>query len=189
MTFQPYPTAPAQQPDQPRPPAPKPVVLAERLMYAGAAVSILGTVISASTEQSLRADFVQALHRSKTHETAAQMNSIVHAFTAAYLVVTIGTGLAGAALWAWMAWKNRAGRQWARVLATVFGGLYTILAVLVFFSLLNLLLNRNASTSASGWVLTVLPLLHWVIGLGAIILIWQKESGAYYQASSAASTP
>jgi hypothetical protein len=74
-------------------------------------------------------------------------------------------------LWVWMAWANRRGRFWARIVATVLFGLDT-LRLIVPVRQLNLTVNL------------VVEILIWLVGLSAIILIWSRDSSAYYQAVS-----
>jgi len=72
-------------------------------------------------------------------------------------VVSIG-------LWVWMALMNKAGRSWARIVATVLFGLYTL--YLLFFVI-------RAGAGA------LVPVLTWLIGLGALILLWRKDTSEY----------
>jgi len=88
------------------------------------------------------------------------------------LIIVGFFGILGIALWIWMAWANRGGRKWARIVATVFFGLDTL-------GLLSAIARPHAVLSL------VLTVLIWLVGLGAIVLMWNKESSAYYQAMSA----
>jgi hypothetical protein len=88
----------------------------------------------------------------------------------AAVVVAIVFGLIGVGLWLWMAWANKAGKNWARITATVFFGLDT-LSVLAGL--------RQAEPALS----RVFSLLVWLAGLGAVVLLWQKVSSAYFAAS------
>jgi hypothetical protein len=85
-------------------------------------------------------------------------------------VVAIVFGLIGIGLWLWMARANKAGKNWARITATVFFGLDT-LSVLAGL--------RQAEPAVS----RVFSLLVWLAGLGAVVLLWQKISSAYFAAS------
>lgn len=75
--------------------------------------------------------------------------------------------VAPVALWLWMAWKCAAGRSWARVLSTVFFGLATVATL--------------ALHPAGAWGLFG-AILSWFIGLGAVILLWQRSSSSYFRA-------
>ena len=112
--YQPYP--PTGQPAGPlRPPAPAPVRTAVKLMYAGAAVSAAGLIIGLA----LIIVDIQAAARGRFlgHSlTAPQMRPLV-------ITVWIVFGLAGIALWLWMARANGQGGSWARIVSTVLFGL------------------------------------------------------------------
>jgi hypothetical protein len=68
-----------------------------------------------------------------------------------------------------MAWKCAAGRSWARVLSTVFSGLATVATLTL--------------DPAGAWGLFG-AILSWLIGLGAVILLWQRSSSYYFRAPS-----
>src|SRR5438046_1463170 len=115
--YQPYPSSGrAPEPGRRQPPAP--VVMAVRFMYAGAVVSALSLIVSLVTIGSLRA----ALRRAEPSFTASQ----IHTAEVATVGAAVFFGLVGIGLWIWMALANRAGRSWARVLASVFFGLNTL---------------------------------------------------------------
>ena len=66
------------------------------------------------------------------------------------------------------AWANGKGRSWARILSAVLFGIDT----------LNLLLSfRRASVVGA----LILEILVWLAGLGAIILIFNKESTPFFK--------
>jgi hypothetical protein len=161
--YQPYPSS-GQMPEPDRRQPPASVVMAVRFMYAGAVVSALSLVVSLVTIGSLRA----ALRRAEPSFTASQ----IHTAEVATVGVAVFFGLVGIGLWIWMALANRAGRSWARIVATVFFGLNTL------FLLLGL-----ARTAPLGSRLV--SILLWLIGLGAIIFLWRKDSSEYFGAARA----
>lgn len=82
------------------------------------------------------------------------------------LVPGMVSGVFVSLLWLWMAWKNEAGRNWARVLSSVFFG----------FQCPGLLF----SVIDGNWSLALLAaLIEWGIGLAALILLWRPESGQF----------
>jgi hypothetical protein len=165
--YQPYPTGGAEpEPVQPTPPPS--IQNAVRLMYVGAVISAASLIVTLATISSLRT----AIHKANPTLSAAKLHS---AETVA-VVVAIVVGLIGVALWIWMARANKAGKNWARITATVFFGLDTL-------SLLTAL--RQAEPVLSRTV----SLLTWLVGLGAIILLWQKISSAYFAAARPGSPP
>lgn len=85
-----------------------------------------------------------------------------------YLIAALSI-VAPIAVWLWMAWKCRAGRAWARDLSTVCFGLATIVTL--------------TSGPYSTWGL-VGAIVGWLLGLGAIILLWQRSSSSYFRATA-----
>jgi len=156
--YQPYPTpGPAQEPEQIRPP--RSVLNAVKLMYAGAALEVIAVIIAVVTIGSLKSAIL-ARHPAYT---AAQMHSAEVART---VPLVIG-GLIAIGLWLWMAWANGKGRSWARIVSAVFFGINTL------DLLISLLQVHAVATLIIGVVI-------WLVGLGAIVLIFSKESGAFY---------
>jgi hypothetical protein len=82
-------------------------------------------------------------------------------------------------LWLWMAWANKGGRSWARIMATVFFGLLTAgeLAGLIKF-----ITATNRLTVGSSLLVAFL-VVYWLAGLSAIALLWQRSSSDYYAAA------
>ena len=156
--YQPYPSA-GQAPEPVRPGPPPSVVMAVRLMYAGAVVSALSLIVGLATVGSLR----NSLHKSDPTLTTSQLHNL-------QTVVVVGSvfiGVISIGLWVWMALMNKAGKSWARIVATVLFGLDTLF----------LLLGVARAGAAAG---TLVSILTWLIGLGAIIYLWRKDSSAYF---------
>ncbi len=162
MSYQPYPTGGAAEPEPQRPAPPTPVQQAVKLMYAGAIVSAISLIITLATVGSLKT----AIHNADPSLSASKL----HSAEVAAVAVAIIFGLIGIGLWLWMAYANKAGKNWARITATVFFGLDT-LSVLTSFRQAEPILSR------------LISILIWLIGLGVIILLYQRESSAYYTAS------
>ncbi len=157
--YQPYPTT--GKPVEPeRPPAPPSVLNAVKLMYAGAAVSTVSLVISLTSISGTKA----AIRKAKPSLTVAQVNQL-NTFIVALAVVS---GVVGVALWLWMARANGQGRNWARIMSTVLFGL----ATLDMFGVLS-----QPKTLLG----LVFPVLTWLVGLGAVILLWRRESGEFFK--------
>jgi hypothetical protein len=157
--YQPYPTSGGQPPEPQRPPTPNSVQNAVKLMYAGAALTAVELIVYLATIGSLR----NAIHKafptySATRVHQVEVSSII--FTLVILLIAIG-------LWIWTARASAAGRNYARITGTVFFGLNT----------LNVLLQL-ARPHAS--VALVVILLVWLAGLGAVIMLWRRESGEYF---------
>jgi len=160
--YQPYPT-PGQGPLPQRPEPPQPILNAVKLMYAGAGLSAVSFIVGLVTLGSLKT----IIRQNAPTLTTSQVNSAV---TIA-LVFAGFFGLLGIGLWIWMAWANRGGRSWARIVATVLFGLDTI-------GLLSSFARAHTGVSL------ILTILIWLVGLFAIIFLWNRESSAYYQFNS-----
>jgi hypothetical protein len=162
--YQPYPTG-AQPPMTPASADPPQTVRrAVNLMYAGAALSAIEIIIGLFTIGSLKS----AIRSKYPNYTPSQ----IHTAQTAALTVAIVVGLLGVGLWIWMARANLRGRSWARIVATVLFAINTL-------DLLAAIVQPHSVISL------VLAVLVWLAGLGAIYLLWQRESSAYIQARSA----
>jgi hypothetical protein len=78
------------------------------------------------------------------------------------------SGVIGVALWLWMARKNAQGKNWARILSTVLFALAT--------------LDLFGVVSQPKTVLgLIFPVLTWLVGLGAVVFLWRKESTEFFK--------
>jgi len=159
MSYQSYPTSGPDQLPQQRPPAPPSVQTAVKLMYAGAGLQALGIILSLLTLASLKSAILSKFPNYTTSQ--------VHTAETAAIVFVVLVGLIGIALWIWMALANGAGRNYARIIASVLFGLYTI----------DILASFGRAQSAVG---LIFGLLSWLVGLGAIIFLWRRDSSAYF---------
>jgi len=157
--YQPYPTSGQMPERQQRPPVPNSVQTAVRLMYAGAALSVIELIVGLTTVSNLKSNIKKAF----PHYTASQ----VHTAEVREVVAGVLLGVIAIALWLWMARANEAGRNWARITGTVFFGLNTV-------SLLLALVRPHASLSL------IFSILVWLVGLGAVIMLWRKESAPHF---------
>lgn len=140
--------------------APGPVILAVRLMYAGAVVSAINLVVGIARPGSITA----AIQKANPSYTAGQIAASKGAIIAAAVI----SGLVGVALWLWMAWANGRGRNWARILGTVFFAITTISLPLTL-------------AQPSGTVTKFLGTLTWLIGAVTVFNLWRRESSAYFK--------
>ena len=159
--YQPYPSGGQEPMPQQPAAAPNSVRNAVKFMYAGAALSAVQIIISLTTVGSLKS----AIKKADPSFTPAQIHS-AQVFGVALVVIV---GLIGIGLWLWMAWANGRGKSWARIVATVLFGLSTL-------GLLTSFIRPSASLGL------VISFLSWLVGLGAILFLWRKESSAYFQA-------
>ena len=159
--YQPYPGG-SQMPEQPtRPPIPQSVTRAVQVMYVGAAASLIGIIIDMTTLSSTKAEII----RRSPNLTPAQVTNAEHFAVGLFIV----SGLIGAALWVWMAQSCKAGKSWARIVSTVLFGIDTISVL------------AGAAAVASGGATRIYGIVVWLVGLAAIILLWQRQSTAYFK--------
>ncbi len=156
--YQPYPTS-GGMPEPQRPAAPNSVQTAVKLMYAGAALSFIELVVSLATVSRLKS----AILNKYPHYTSAQVHSAEVVIVAGVVVEAV----IAIALWLWMARANSNGRNYARITGSVFFGLYTLF----------LLISLRRPSAGVG---LIFALLVWLAGLGAVIMLWRRESGAYF---------
>ena len=163
MSYQPYPSTGAPvEPD--RGPAPQSVLNAVKLMYAGAAVSAVSLVISLILPLANVASSKATLQKAHPSLSASQIDQ---AFNLGIAVAAV-SGVIGTVLWLWMARKNGEGKNWARILSTVLFALAT--------------LDLFGVVSQPKTVLgLIFPVLTWLVGLGAVILLWRKESTDFFK--------
>ena len=157
---QPYPSGGKNVIEPERPPEPVSVQRAVRLMYAGAAVSTVSLIISLISIGGTKSE----IHKQRPGLSATQ----VHQLEVLIIGLAVVSGLVGIGLWLWMAQKTGQGRNWARIFSSVLFGLATI-------DLYGVL--REPKTVIG----LVFPVLTWLVGLGAIILLYQKESTAFFR--------
>lgn len=134
---------------------------AARLMYAGAALSALTLLANLLVISEIRAGLRQAY----PHETAAGLHRLLVGYVSFLVIVS----LISCGLWIWMAVANRAGQPGARVAASV---LFAASTVFVGYSIYR----------ARTVVPLLVPIVQWVIGLGAIVLLWGRRASAYFAA-------
>jgi hypothetical protein len=155
-------------PQQP-PQRPGSLDTAVRLMQLGAVLSVVSVVVSLLMLDSLKDSIAEAMRDADPNVT---QSSIDAAYTVGIVSGVVG-GIIGAGLWLWMAWKNGQGRSWARIVATVLGGL-GLLSTLVGFASPGM----TAVTLGFG-------LINLILAITILVLLWKKESSEYYNAVSA----
>ena len=143
-----------------RPPAPPSVLNAVKLMYVGAAVSTVSLIVSLADISGTKA----AIRKARPSLTVAQVNQL-NTFIISLAIVS---GVIGVALWLWMARSNNQGKNWARILSTVLFCLATLDLIGVF----------SQPKTVLG---LVFPVLTWLVGLGAVFLLWRPESSAFFK--------
>lgn len=140
---------------------PAPLALAVKLMYAGAALSVISILLGFLQKDSMRGQVVDASPKLSPSEIDTAINVA--------LVFATVVGLIGAGLWVLNAVFNARGAKWARVLATVLGGLAVVFTLIGF--------SQPAPT-----ISRVLSIIQLVLAAAILFLIWRPESSRYYEA-------
>jgi Protein kinase domain len=138
--------------------APSTVLTAVRLMYAGAAYTLVWAIGVIIVEAGIVKDH-PVLTAGADHRLAG---------AAGFAVVT---ALVQIALWLGLARACRRGRKAARVAGTVLFGVYTLGT-----------LGTVASAQAGLGPAKVLTLIGWLIGFGAVVALWRRPSSAFFAA-------
>jgi hypothetical protein len=154
---EPYPTS-AKTVEPERPPAPPSVQKAVKLMYAGAAVSAVSLIVSLIIPLANVASTKASIKKAHPTYTGSQVNQVFNLGIGLAIIF----GVLGAGLWLWMARANNDGRNWARILSTVF---FTIATVELLPAL-----------SSAGPLSLLFTLVLWVIGAAAVFFLWRGES-------------
>jgi hypothetical protein len=142
--------------------APGTMQRAVRLMYGGAATSTVYLIAALATMGSLKSALASANKAAKDPLTASQINGEA----TGYIIYVAGVGVVAIALWLWMARMNGQGKNWARITATVLFCLWTI--------------NTVGIVTQTGLILAmVFPVIAWLLGLGAVFLLWRPDSTAF----------
>jgi hypothetical protein len=158
--YQPYPGSDTRIPVSPRGPVPASVLTAVKAMYAGAAASLVGIVIEIVTISATKT----AIENHSPDLSASQVNSTQHTLIAGF----VAGGVIAAVVWILLARACQRGRNWARVTGTV---LFALATLDTFVGL-----TTPIATLARTWAVVV-----WLAGLTAVVFLWRRDSGAYFQ--------
>lgn len=134
---------------------------AVRLMYVGAVLSAIGVLVTLTQIDAIR-DQIEDDNPSLTPD---ELDTAVNIGVASAIVI----GLVTIGLWIWMAATNGRGQSWARVVASVLGGL----------SIVSAFVGLATGTTALGVVFSLLN-----VALAAVILflLYRPESSRFYEA-------
>lgn len=148
---------------------PAPVRRAARLMLAGGGLTALvGAFLVAATI----ADKNALTDSNGQKVTSGQISGDIAWIVIEYVIIV--------AMWVLMARYNRAGRAWARIVASVFAAISTYDT----FGLVNSLTKGEAIT-VIGYVYIISSIAVWALGVVAIAMVWRSESSAYFKSRSA----
>lgn len=145
---------------------PSTIRTAVRLMWVGAALSLLGALTIFFVTDQIRDE----VRTSEPSLTSSEVDSAV----AVLVTFTVISGLVTVGLWLWMAIANGKGKNWARVVATVLGALN------VLFTLASLGLDTaNGPGLAFSFASVALAVV-------VLVLLYRPESSRFYEARTRA---
>jgi hypothetical protein len=162
--YQPYPGSDTRLPETQRPPVPASVHNAVRVMFAGAAASLLGIAIDIITVGATKT----AIEKHSPSLSASQVSSTQHVLIAGFAA----GGVIAAAVWIILALACRRGHNWARVTGTVLFGLSTV----------DTLAGLTAPLAAA---VKIWAVVIWLVALAAVVFLWRRESGAFFRQARA----
>ncbi|HEX5524552.1 MAG TPA: hypothetical protein VFX53_13970 [Pedococcus sp.] len=148
---------------------PASIAMAVRLMYVGALLSLIGVLVTFTLADTIR----EQVQKAATDAGTAMSSTALDTAVAVAVGVAVVSGLLGAALWLLMAWANGRGKSWGRIVASVLFGL----------SVLSFVTGLAQGTQPP--LALVLSVLTVALGAFIMVLLWKKESSAYYAAQSA----
>ena len=187
-----YPASGYGQPPAPPSERPRPLVIAVWLMYVGAVIEIVYAVAEGRWVASYMSSVFTAIEAADTSGSGTQVPT--SEIKDLFLVGSIVVGIVALLIWLWIAWKNRAGRNWARIVATVFFAV-SCLGLPELLTGGHLSTMPSTITTANGATIAMPPLafpawliaggaVNWLLGLAIIILLWQRAASRYYEAVS-----
>jgi uncharacterized membrane protein (UPF0136 family) len=162
----PYPQYPPPGPYGPgllaRPAPPGAVRRATNLILAGAALAVVyGVVDGLTSHNSVFFTYTSTPSGTTVHQANSAVSGIIG-------------GVIQGLLWLWMAWKTKEGRSWARVLSTVFFGIFCLAAL---DSLVHLASDHDSVPAF------LVDLAGLAVGLAALIQLWRPESSQFFAAA------
>ena len=164
---QPYPTGGQDYPGGGAPQGslvvPQPVALAVKLMYVGAALSLVGVLVAFMFQDAMREQML-----AQPNFSPADLDAAV----AVVIGITVVFGLLGVGLWVLNAVFNAKGKNWARILSTVLG------ALAVLFTMISI-------TQPAAAVSRLLSLVQVALAVVILFLLWRPESSRFYAAAKA----
>jgi hypothetical protein len=171
MTYQPYPTGSGNNDAAGlavRPPKPPALTNAVRLMWAGGALALVGVIATLAFSSRIRSAATKAAIKAnvtrRSEGKAVLTTSQIHTVASTAVIILAVGGIIAVILWAWMAWANNKGSNWARIVATVLFGLNTIFLIL---------------EAGRAGITVIIVALGWLVGLAALVLLWQRTTTAY----------
>jgi uncharacterized protein involved in response to NO len=139
--------------------APQSVVRAIRFIFVGAALNVIYLLVYIASLDAVRHGIERNHPRYSAHQIESAMNSDI-GFQLGFTTAVVG-------VWLLVAWGVWTGSKTARIAATVFLGLKTIVLV-----------DHFIHFQPTGAVLE--SALTWLVGVRCVLLLWADESNDYF---------
>lgn len=155
---------------------PQPVSLAEKLMYAGGALSILSAILSFAVggTDAVRTQIEEQLEAAGMSASSAEVDAAMQAG----LITGLVSSVIIAGIWFLLGYFNGKGKGWARIIATILGVINVLTTVLALVG--TSMLPGAATGGALNLILSVVGAL---LAAAIVFLLWKKESTAYFKAT------
>lgn len=158
----PTPSAPPPPPQPDVRERPQAVETAFRLWLINVAVGVVSSLIALTMMDQLINEALEQQNAQMTEEAAQ-----------AGIVVGIVIGLVLVAIWLAIAFQMRKGRNWARIVLAVLGGIGVIMSVIGMADAFSL-------PGVAGFTVGVLEIVSTLLVIAAIYFMFRPESNAYF---------
>ncbi|MBW4094637.1 MAG: hypothetical protein HIU81_04200, partial [Acidobacteria bacterium] len=146
--------------------------LAIWLMIAAALIQAINSLVAIASAGTI-VDSAMARNRGTStldSHQLSQATAVAKGFVVGLFVTILIISLI---VWALMIWFNLKGRNWARITATVLGGLGIISTL------------TSMGQTASNGLTVVLGVILLLVEIAILVLLWMKPTSAFYKAVSA----
>jgi hypothetical protein len=139
-------------------PAPTSVTTAVQLMFVGAALGVLGTIMTIVNKDEIRQQIIE--NNPNVQNIDAIFNGTV--------VFGVVVGVVSTLLWIWLALMVRKGRNWARIVTWVLAAISLLLTAPALF---NPLITFDAILSA----------INGILAIAIIVLLTMRTSNEFFR--------
>jgi hypothetical protein len=142
---------------------------AVRFMLAGAGITALFGIFTLIAWMAAR--------NTLTDSNGQALNS--KQFAGSIVSIVLFVIIVPVALWLLMARFNRAGQRWARIVASVLCAIWT-------YSTINAISSLHNGQTITWYYLVslIVEIITWVVGVGAVALLWRRQTSDYFNAQA-----
>ena len=155
---------------------PSPVRAAVKLMYVGAAMSLVTALVDLLTRSGLKAAIEKGTNSAaRAHGLPTLTTSQLNSSVIDNLVMAVIFSLVSVLLWVFIARASTDGQSSARITAS---GLFALDTLILLIGPADLSIRGPATQPTEVFLFIV-----WLIGLAATVLLWQRASSEFFNAS------